>query len=342
MVDYHIKEAFIGRSVWGAAKSGAGALSRLFNTSTWTRAGNLAAKYPNSKVMRGLESTAKVMGGKVGLGLTGYGMTGLMPGLDLPGSDLAFAASAPALAGLFAAPSLINSYRASSDENQKAIMDTVETGARSAAKDFITASKYDSGVAYNPGSYKNLLDQSGLYTSDILKGLKDTKKNSTWQDLQGLFSDSEGLINNRVDLALRDRMLRKEANILGSVGGGILKSLGVLGGVAGVGGAAHAVLRDKPFDEVAQRQKGYDYASNKIRYKIDNMSALQRMAVKLDPSLAISGLEKEAPGIIKSWETDTGQHHKPGWLQSLRTIGKHDDGRQKFYETDNKGKRHYL
>lgn len=321
------------------------------------RAGQQAPALP-----RAGSAVSKVMGGKVGKGLMGYGLAGMVGDIsgkyDLPGSQLAFNTVMPGFGALFSAPGLITAARMSSQKNKDLLRDDLFTGARLAGGDLMSLTNADHRIATSPGMYsaymKNYQPELGGIAEQYARG--GYKPLSTWGKLKSLFTDSQDLINDKVDhkihqaLAGPPRWLGKSASemekaaIIGALG----KGLGYLGkalpwatGAVGVGMVGHSALREKPYDVDQVQGRGYAGAQAKMQSKLDNMSAFERLAVRLDPSLLAGRIESSLPGTIGQWEANTGNKHRPGWLSNFKNSnGK--PGAGKYYQVDANGRRHYV
>ena len=324
-----------------------GLLKNLVRSGVWKTVGTAAAKHVakpgvGGSAARALQGTANVLGGKVGTALGAYGMAGMvspLAGVNLPGSSLLMNVAMPGWGAAFTAPSLISSARLNSDATKKKIADDAQAGARNAASDFISLTSYDPRTASDANQYRKLLQQNGVDSKAADEYLKGTraKPMSRWETLGNLFENPDGLVGHEVRKQVQDA-LHKQAGI-GSVLG---KALPWIGGLGSAGAIGHALLSDKPYDAEAVKQEGYAGAQAGIQKRLGEMNALERMAVKLDPTLAIQGLDKKLPGSIKAWEQRSGMKHRPGMLSSVANYWNSGGGEPEFYQYDASGNRHYL
>jgi hypothetical protein len=117
-------------------------------------------------------------------------------------------------------------------------------------------------------------------------------------------------------------------------------------------GAYDALTSDKPYDEQAVMQEGYDGAQAGIRKGLAGMTAFERSMARMDPSLAVSRMEGKLPGSIANWERQNGQAYQPGFMGSLSQIGQaiggsvggawNNRGTPGFYSYDSAGNTNYL
>ena len=340
MADQHHKQAALGAALKGLLRSG------VWKTVGNATAGKLANKGLSGVAARGLNNTSKFMGGRGGNALQAYGMAGLvspLAGVELPGSSLALGLSTPGWGAAMSAAPLITSARLNSAEMQRKIEDDAQQGARNAASDFISAAAHDPRSAHDAARYRGLLEQNGVNFAGADEYEKGTRVRpmSAWSTLGGVFENPDKLIANKVQQRVQG-FIDKEANILSSTMRTAGKVLPWVFGASTLAGAGHAMLADKPYDADAVQQEGYSGAQVAIQRKLKGMNSLERMAVKLDPTLAIRGLEQKLPGSVKNWEAKTGQAYRPGLLSSVADYWNSGGGEQKFYQYDASGNRHYL
>lgn len=148
-------------------------------------------------------------------------------------------------------------------------------------------------------------------------------------------------------------LTRPQAQNIGKWGGRTLTA-GMLGMAAMDG--YDAVTSDKPYDELAIQQEGYDGAQAAIRDRLSKMSPFQRRMAQLDPSLAVNALEQQLPGSVAEWERAKGQSYTPGLMGGLQQLWNtyqpvvsggirnawDSRGTPNFYSTDAAGNNHYL
>ena len=357
------------KAAWRSAA--ARGFGRLVNNGVWKTLGSKSNAALDAAQMAGRQAPAlaragsaasRVMGGKVGKGLMGYGLAGMGGDIsgkyDLPGSQLAFNTVMPGFGALFSAPGLITAARMSSQKNKDLLRDDLFEGARAAGGDLISMTNADHRFATSPGLYSQYMRQQGMGDMADQYASGNYKPLSTWGKLKSLFTDSQDLINDRIDHKIHQAIsgppkppwMRKsgsavEKKAYASVIGRGLKSLGKAlpwaGGAVGVGMVGHSALREKPYDVDQVQGRGYAGAQAKMQSKLDNMSAFERLAVRLDPSLLAGRIESSLPGTIGQWEANTGNKHRPGWLSNF-TNSNGKPGAGKYYQVDANGRRHYV
>jgi hypothetical protein len=135
---------------------------------------------------------------------------------------------------------------------------------------------------------------------------------------------------------------------------GKYSNIGVNTAFVGLGGygAYDALTSDKPYDEQAVMQEGYDGAQAGIRKGMTGMTPFERSMARLDPSLAVMRMDGQLPGAITNWERQNGQAYQPGFMGSLSQIGKaiggsvsgawNNRGTPGFYSYDSAGNTNYL
>jgi hypothetical protein len=341
--------------LWNTAKS-------VFRNGTWKTVSNsmenAIASGKDTALRRGVKSTADLLGGHTtgygvgGLaskGLAAYGMANMIPGLDLPGGDLAMNVSMPILGAAFSAPHVISSMRANSAAGRKAIADDVNIGSQTAINHFMTGLDADPSMVQEQGGYRRFMEGNGIDFSgaDSYRQNKYTNPLSKWERLQSFMGDSQKAIDNGSRRMVQDQF-NKSAGI-GSIASAVGSKLVGAGskafkyGVPAMAtyGVYDAVTRDKPHDEQAAQQEGYNATQAAIEKKMDGMGNWERFALKMDPTLAASKLEETSPGSIERWENSTGKQFQPGLISSTVNAWK-TGGTPSFYEYDAGGNRHYI
>ena len=285
-------------------------------------------------------------------GLMGYGLTGMgaqAAGYDLPGSNLVMTASTPILGAMFAAPSLITSARANRSGNQARIKEDLLTGARGAGSDMMSLGQMDSRFLTQPNLAHQYLQQNDADTAKLVDKYRTGQHQpmSRWKRMQSLFEDPDALIGDRVDSRISGMIAQPPSAMLKSGGVGKALSTGFshvfpwLFPTAAVGMIGHAALRDKPYDELDIQRRGYAGAQTKMQQQLGQLSGMERFALKMDPTLFASRLEKQLPGTIGTWEKKHGQQFKPGMISSLVDSWK-KGGEHNYYSYGVDGSRHYL
>lgn len=342
-------------TLWNATKS-------VFHNGAWkTLANSMEHSIANGKdtaVRRGLKSTADLLGGHTqgygvgGLaskGLAAYGMANMIPGLDLPGGDLAMGISAPVLGAAFAAPNIISSIRANSASGRKAIADDAQIGSQAAVNHFMTGLDADPSMAQEQGGYRRFMEGNGIDFSgaDAYRHNRYTKPMSSWEKMQSLVGDSQKAIDNGTRLDIQNQF-NKSAGVgslvmsAGSkIGSGVGKAFKYGIPALATYGVYDAATREKPHDEQAAQQEGYNATQASIEKKMDGLGSWERFALKLDPTIAASKLDEAIPGSIKRWENSTGRQFQPGLISSTMNAWK-TGGTPSFYEYDAGGNRHYI
>jgi hypothetical protein len=102
-----------------------------------------------------------------------------------------------------------------------------------------------------------------------------------------------------------------------------------------------AITSDKPYDEVAVQQEGYDGAQAAIRDRLSKMTPFQRRMAQFDPSLSVHALEQQMPGTIASWEQASGSPYQPGILGGVQQAWQ-GRGTPSFYSFDGAGNPQYI
>jgi hypothetical protein len=286
---------------------------------------------------------ANTMGGTAGKALGWYGVAGLASpalGVDLPGSSLAMNLGMPIIGAMHSGANLINASRAGSAQGQAAIQKDVETGAGRAAQDFISGLHIDPRVANDPEAYRSFSEQigRGMRSADTY-ARGGYKPMGGFSQLQHIFEGSDDLIKNRVRMKIQGQLpaLMKGAGI-GSIIGNTMKGLSVAGATAGLGSA---ILSKKPHDAEAMQNEGYSAAQAAIQNRLKNMSSVERMATRWDPTFAADAIAKKFPGVMKSWESQYGPLQRGG-LSSLVNNFQNGGTGAKFYSTDAAGTRNFI
>jgi len=342
----------VRKGVWGSAKDKTGrALANYQQT------GKAAPAW-----LRGLHGTSKFMKGKPGKGLALYGLAGIggdvTGAYNLPGSQLAFNTTMPGLGTLFSMPGLITAARMSSLENQNRLREDVYSGTRAAAGDLMSLANADHRFVTQPGLYQRYMqsqgtapgmtDHAAYYSTGKYKPL------SGWDSAASLFTDSRDLINDRIDRQIFQSLagppvpnwLQKSGGLqkqawLGTAFRGAKKVFPWVFPALGVGAVGHAALRDKPYDEMDAMSRGYAAGQVKLNDRLNNLTGMERLALRLDPTLVAGRLEKHLPGTIGQWEQQNGRKWQPGWLSNMMDRNRKGNP-SKFYEYDATGRRHYI
>lgn len=285
-------------------------------------------------------------------GFGGLGASAL--GYDLPGSDLALNITTPGLGALFTAPNLISSARMTRPANQAKLLEDTQAGAREAVGDMMSVAQSDPRYASKADLYRQFMNQYSPESSALAD--RYSKGNvapmSNFNKVRSAFSDSQALINDQIDQKIPEMMnkigsveksgmlaaLKNGAKAVGTGAGHALPWLFGAGGLAGVGSA---IMSDKPYDEVAVRQRGYAAAQAALQKKIQNMNGFERMALQFDPSIIGQQAEKVLPGTISQWEGRSGQKYQPGLIaKTMDSWSKGGD--HSYYEYDAAGQRKYI
>ena len=136
--------------------------------------------------------------------------------------------------------------------------------------------------------------------------------------------------------------LEKEA-MLQSLWSGAKTALPYLFPAVGLGAVGASVLKDKPYDVEAARNRGYVAGQLKLEDKLKTFSGMQRFGLKMDPTMLARSIEQQRPGSIANREQSTGQQFQPGWMSSLiDRFSTNKPEAQDYYQYDMAGKRHYL
>lgn len=338
------KTALNARPLWEGVKG-------VFDHGLWQHLADshVAGGLGKGGVGNAVGRTAKFLTGKPGQALAAYGWAGMIPGVNLPGSDLAFNISQPILGTAFAAPNVISSMRAGSEKGKKAIKADAEAGSQAAIGDFLTGLNANPGMVQQPNGYRQFMEGSGI----DFKGADAYRKNQnggdmgTWNKLQSIFGDSNEIIGHQAR-----QQIQQQFNKTASIGEAAMNIGGKL--MSGVGhafkwgtpplaayGIYDAATRDKPHDEQAIQQEGYAATQAAIQKKMESLSGMERFALKMDPTLAAQKLEEIMPGSLAKWESRTGQKYQPGWIASTMNAWK-TGGTPSYYTYDAGGSRHYI
>jgi hypothetical protein len=277
-------------------------------------------------------------------GLTGFGFGGVgaeMLGYDVPGSQLAMNLTMPGVGALFTAAPAITSARLMRKGNQDKIVEDAKTGAREAIGDMMSLAQQDSRYASHGDLYRQFMSQyspdSAAMANRYATG--DVKPMSAWQNFSSAFYDPQKIVNNQIDLRVPG--LLSKAAMLGKIGRGAGHVLPWLFAAGGVGAVGHAALSDKPYDATQVQQRGYAATQAAMQKKLQNLSGMERMALRFDPTLIGQQAEKLLPGTIAQWERRSGQKYQPGFISGI--VDKwNKGGDNSYYEYDAAGTRHYL
>jgi hypothetical protein len=205
-------------------------------------------------------------------------------------------------------------------------------------------------AAYDPDAYMEYLRGAGIATSGYSKYLsaERPKNPNWWHQLENAFSDANGNVLPEVQGRIYDN-LHKNASLAT-----LAQSNGLKWAKKGLGALWHtgmyalpaygiysALTADKPYDEELVRQEGYAGAQAGIQKRLSTLSPFERQMLRLDPSLATSGLESAIPGATAQWEKNTGQKYSPGFLGGVLEAW-NKRGTPSFYSTDATGRSVYL
>jgi hypothetical protein len=122
------------------------------------------------------------------------------------------------------------------------------------------------------------------------------------------------------------------------------KTLGGAGLGLGFGGLAlyqgAKKLFGTPYDPAQAAAEAEAATQAAIQKRMNSLNAMERFALRMDPSLAVGFMEKELPGSVAKWEQQTGQRYNPGFLAAL-----HDKAtgptKGKMYEFDAQGNKRF-
>lgn len=297
------------------------------------------------RTSRVFHDPVKDSGTPLSMALSAYGLTGLgagVMGYNLPGSELAMNIGTPGLGLLHAAPNLITAARANTAGNKLRLQDDVLSGARQAGSDAIALGEADPRFLTNAKLMADYIKQRDPHTSAMIDRYSKGgyKPLSNWQKATSLISDSQALIDDKIDKRIYTSMYKsaKWFQTAKNVASNVLPWLSV---TAGIGGIGYAALRDKPYDEQSAQTKGYAGAQAKIQQELGKLSEFERLSLRLDPTLFADKIEKTMPGTIKEWEGRRGAKLQPGLLSSIKKSWETGDT-PKFYQYDINNNRHYL
>jgi hypothetical protein len=351
------------RQLGGLTKSAGGktdlllkGLKSLYSHGAWKTLGQVAERGVSrpgalGTVARGTKGVADAMNGKLGLGLGLYGATSMftpLTGVSLPGSDLAFNLGMPIIGGMDTAANLITASRANTPAMREKIRQDALAGARGAGADFISVANARPDVLQGAGQYASFLNSQGVKVPDFKSFAPSVEeKPSGWKLFREAASEPEKLIEHQVKREAANQIDKSAGlthfakNLFPRIGGVLHHVMTPLIVGGSVYGLSKSILSDKPYDEQAVRQIGYDAAQANIQKKLGEMNPLERLAVKFDPSLAVRKIEKALPGTIKGWEANTGTRFQPGLLSS--TVDALTPGGQtRFYSMDAAGNQNFV
>lgn len=334
------KQANIGKLVGSGVRS-------LWRHGAWPTLGRMANKGISrggvvGNLSKATMPVAKVMSGKVGTGLGLYGL-GSLAFPDLPGSSLALNLSMPIIGGMHTTGNLIRAGRSGSESGQSQIKKDMEAGASRAVQDFISGLYLSPNVASDVNAYRSFSNQIGR---DM--GAADTYTKGGYTPMEGfsafknLLDNPDKLIQNKVRIQTQQLLpgIMKQAGIGKALWGGLntaFKGLAIGGGTYALGSS---IFGKKPYDADTVQNEGYAAAQAAIQDRLKNMSSFERMAVRMDPTLAIDAVGKKFPDAVKQWEGKFG----PRRLGMLATIKDKftNPASAKFYSTDAAGNRNYI
>jgi hypothetical protein len=275
------KSALNAKTLWNGAKA-------VFNNGTWHTVGRVADKGLNradwiGSAARGAKPVTNFLsgeaGGKLGLaskGLMGYGLTAMVPGLDLPGNELAMNISTPILGAAFSAPSLISAVRAKSQSGKAAIKGDVTAGSQAAVNDFMSGLNANPGIVQNKGTYRKFMEDNGIKFDQADAYAKNSYRDdmNPFRKVQSLFSDSQQVIGHETRRQIQEQFNKQATvgKVLGKIGGGIGKVFKYGVPPLAAYGVYDAVTRDKAHDEQSTQQEGYAATQAAIQKKMDNLS----------------------------------------------------------------------
>ena len=341
------KSALNAKTLWNGAKA-------VFDNGTWHTMGRLADKGVHradwiGSTARGAKPVTNFLSGQTGgvasKALMGYGLTAMVPGLDLPGNELAMNISTPILGAAFSAPNIISAMRAKSDNGKAAIKGDVTSGSQAAVSDFMSGLNANPGMVQNKGMYRKFMEGNGIRFDQADAYAKNSYKDPMggFRKIQSLFSDSQQAIGHETRRQIQEQFNKQAAigGALGKLGRGAMTAFKYGTPPLAAYGIYDAVSRDKAHDEQATQQEGYTATQAAIQKKMDGLSGTERFALKMDPTLAAQKMDDMMPGSIKRWEAQTGQKFQPGLIASTMNAWK-KGGTPSFYEYDAGGARHYI
>lgn len=337
------KQANAGRLI----RAGIGGLWR---NGAWKTLGQAAAKGVSKpgiigSAARAAQPVARVMNGGVGKALGGYGIAGMVSplfGVDLPGSSLAMNLGMPIFGAANTATNLITGARAGSEKGRAAIKKDLDAGASRAAQDFISGLHVNPNVASDPRAYREFSEQIGRGMSGA-----DTYTNGQYKPLNGisylrtLLDDPNEVIRNKVRMQVQQQLpgIMKQAMFgrVGKVFGNVMQGLAAGGVTLGLG---NAIFGKNTHDAEAVQDEGYAAAQAAIQNRLKNMSQIERLAARWDPTIAGNAIAQKFPDAMKQWESQYGPFQR-GMLANV--VNKFQNpGPARFYSTDMSGNRNYI
>ena len=129
-------------------------------------------------------------------------------------------------------------------------------------------------------------------------------------------------------------------NVFGAIGKGLgtaMTGLTVGGATLGLG---NAIFGKKPHNAEDAQNEGYAAAQAAIQNRLKNMTGFERMAVKMDPTLAVSGIQKKFPEAFKAWEAKHGPLQRGMIASTVNAF--QNPGPAKFYSTDAGGNKNFI
>jgi hypothetical protein len=323
----------------------------LWNSGAWKTLGKMTTKGMArggnvGRISKAVNPVANAMGGRVGNALGLYGLAGMAGeplGYDLPGSTLALNLGTPILGAMNTAANLITANRAGSEQGKAGIKKDIEAGADRAMQDFISGVHIDPNVAQNADAYRKFVGQVGgdvgladAYTAQKFKPIEGFDK------IRNVFNDPQNVIKNEIRMQIQEKLpsIMKQAGI-GSVAGKVLKhGLTGLGVTATAAGLGNAIFGNKAHDADAAQREGYAAAQAAIQNRLRNMSSMERMAAKIDPSLAADAIRKKFPEAFKAWEAKHGPLQRGIIGGTINAFT--NPGAAKFYSTDMAGNKNFI
>jgi len=335
------------------------AVKSLATKGLWSRAaeatGKRMAAHANAgtaagRGLRAADWVSRQMSGGLGSAAGYYGMAGMVSpmvgGPELPGSNLALNIGMPGLAALYGGAGAITAVRTASKKNQEKMLQDGLEGAREAGSHLISGINADPSMAYGPGRYLKFLEDNGIDTSGARGYMSGNYRPLSWWERAGaLFDNPQALIDDQIDKRIHGFFagggMSKRAGIPRLVWDGAKKLLPWLWPTMAVGSVAHAALRDKPYDVSAVQQKGYSAATAALQQRLNGMGWMERMALRMDPTLAVRSLEQHLPGSIAAWERGTGSRYNPGFLSNMADTWQ-NGSKPRYFSYDAAGNRNYI
>ena len=333
-------------------RAGAGGLltagaKSLWRSGAWKTLGKMTEKGIThggniGRMSQLTQPVANAMSGRLGHTLTAYGLAGMAApvfGVDLPGSHLALNLGMPIIGAMNSGASAITAARANSEKGRAAIQQDVQTGAGQAAQDFISGLHVNPGVASDADVYRNFSEQIGRGMTGADKYTNSGYKPSgVFSTVKNLFEDPDELIKNRTRHYIQQRMpeLLKGAGI-GRLMGRAMTGLTVGGATLGLGSS---IFGKNTHNAEDMQNEGYSATQAAIQNRLKNMTSLERMAVKMDPTLAANGVAQKFPEAFKAWEAKYGPLQR-GMIASTVNAFR-NPGPAKFYSTDAGGNKNFV